>query len=642
MTAADPRRLRLGILAVVVGSLFAVLLARMWSLQVLSSEESRLATGRNAVRTVVEPAPRGRILSRDGVVLVDNRPSAVVAVDRSVLDGDGEAAVLRRLERLLDVPVDVLAERLADPTADPLLPVPVAEDVGDEVVIRLREEQDGLPGVVVDRVARRTFPEGALAAHLLGHVGQISASQLEARAGEGYVAGDVIGRSGVELAFEEDLRGQDGRTTVEVDAAGRSVRVVASEPARPGADVVLSIDAGVQRVVERSLADGLAAARGQLFADDRTPLVADAGAAVVLDVDDGTVVAIASYPTFDPAVFTDGLSSAELDAFADPAAGTPQLDRAVAGLYAPGSTWKPVTAAAALRTGTIDAATTVDDQGTFAIPGCVSGCTRQNAGGTAYGPVDVRRALAVSSDVFFYGVGSDLWSRRGDLGPTPVQDLAAELGFGAPTGIALTGEQAGSVPTPAARASRHEEDPAAVASGDWFVGDDVNLAIGQGEVTVTPIQLANAYATLSNGGTRFRPGVALRVQEADGTLRRRVEPSVAATVPLAPEVLAPVVDGLRDALLLPDGTGTSAFAGFPLDRHPVAGKTGTAQAPPRQDTALFAAVAPLPDPRHAVAVVMEQAGFGSTSAAPVARAILGQLSGLEQPGPVAPVDGRPD
>ena len=642
MTAADPRRLRLGILAVVVGSLFAVLLARMWYLQVLSSEESRLATGRNAVRTVVEPAPRGRILSRDGVVLVDNRPSDVVTVDRSSLDADARATVLRRLAALLDVPEAVLAERLADPAADPLLPVPVAEDVGDEAVIRVREAQDELPGVVIGRVARRTFPEGTLAAHLLGHVGEISASQLEARAGEGYAPGDLVGRSGVELAFEEDLRGEDGRTTVEVDAGGRSVRVVASEPARPGADVVLSIDAGVQRVVERSLADGLAAARGQPFADDRSPLVADAGAAVVLDVDDGSVVAIASYPTFDPEAFTDGLSAAELDALADPAAGPHQLDRAVAGLYAPGSTWKPVTAAAGLRTGTIDAATTVDDRGTFAIPGCVSGCTRQNAGGTAYGPVDVRRALAVSSDVFFYGVGSDLWSRRGDLGPTPVQDLATELGFGAPTGIPLAGEQGGNVPTPAGRARRYEEDPRSVASAGWFVGDDVNLAIGQGEVTATPIQIANAYATLSNGGTRFRPSVALRVQEADGTLRRRVEPSVAATVPLAAEVRYPVIDGLREAVLLPDGTGSAAFAGFPLDRHPVAGKTGTAQAPRRQDTALFAAVAPLPDPRHAVAVVMEQAGFGSASAAPVARAILGQLSGLEPPGTVAPVDGRPD
>ena len=641
MTAADPRRLRLGILAVVVGSLFTVLLARMWHLQVLSGEESRRATGRNAVRTVVEPAPRGRILSRDGVVLVDNRPSDVVAVDRSSLDADEETAVLQRLAALLGVAPEVLSERLTDPTADPLLPVPVAEDVGDESVIRVREAQDTLPGVVISRVARRTFPEGAMAAHLLGHLGQIDASQLAARAGEGYVAGDLIGRSGVELAFEADLRGEDGRTTVEVDATGRPVQVVATEPPRPGADVVLSIDAGVQRVVERSLADGLVAARGRPFEDDGTPLVADAGAAVVLDVVDGTVVAIASYPTFDPGVFTDGLNQAELDALTDPAAGTPQLDRAVAGLYAPGSTWKPVTAGAALRTGLIDAGTTVDDRGTFTIPGCTSGCTRQNAGGTAYGPVDVRRGLAVSSDVFFYGVGSDLWSRRDELGPTPVQDLAAELGFGAPTGIPLAGERRGAVPTPAGRAASAAADPGGAAGG-WFVGDNVNLAIGQGEVTATPIQIANAYATLANGGTRFRPGVALRVQEADGGLRRRVEPSVAATVPLLPEVLAPVVDGLRDALLLPDGTGTAAFTGFPLDRYPVAGKTGTAQAPPRQDTALFAAVAPLPDPRHAVVVVMEQAGFGSASAAPVARAILGQLSGLEQPGTVAPVDGRPD
>ena len=643
MTPAESARLRLGVLGVVVASLFAVLLARMWYLQVLSGEEFRLAAEGNAVRTVVVPAPRGRILDRDGVVLVDNRPSNDVAVDRSSLDGDAELVdLLERLAPVLGEPVDVLTRRAADPGADPLLPVPVAEDVADEVVIRLREHQDELRGVVTTRVPRRTFPQGDLAAHLLGHVGEISAAELDERADEGYAAGDLVGTAGVELAFEADLRGVDGRTTVEVDAGGRPVRVVATEPPRPGADVVLSIDADVQRVAEASLASGLADARGRPFADDGSPLVADAGAAVVVDAVDGTVVALASYPTFDPAVFTDGLTQAELDALVDPAAGTPQLNRAIAGVYAPGSTWKLVTAAAALRTGALAPSTTVDDRGTYAIPGCQGACTRQNAGGAAYGIVDVRRALAVSSDVFFYGVGADLWSRREELGPTPVQDLAAELGFGAPTGVGIRGERDGLVPTPAERARRHADDPVAVPSGGWFVGDNVNLAIGQGEVAVTPVQLASAYATFANGGTRFRPGLALRVQAPDGTVVRAVEPVVAGTVALDPGVRAPVLEGLRDALVAPGGTGTAAFTGFPLDRYTVVGKTGTAQAPPRQDTALFAAVAPLGAPRHAVAVVMEQAGFGSTSAAPVARAIFGALSGLEERPEVRTVSGGRD
>ena len=637
----DAPRVRMGVLAIVVCSLFAALFARMWYLQVLTADEFRVAAEQNAVRTVVEPAPRGRILDRNGIVLVDNRPSNVVAIDTAVLPAEERDEVLERLAPILGEPVEELRERLADPGASPVLPVPVADDVPDEVMVRLHERMDELAGVVARRVAVRSFPQGQLAAHLLGYVGEISPEQLAEPARSGYSPGDVVGKAGIELAYDRDLRGTDGLVSVEVDAAGRPVRVVGTEPARPGADVVLSIDAEVQRVAERALAEGLQAARGRPFADDATPLVADAGAAVVLDVKEGSVLALASYPTFSPSIFDDGLSQAEFDALNDPAAGVPQLNRAIQGLYAPGSTWKPVTAVAALRNGLITPRSAIVDRGTYTIPGCRGGCTRQNAGATPFGRVDVRSALAVSSDVFFYGLGADLWSRQHQLGPTPIQDVAAELGLGARTGIEIPGERQGRVPTPASRAALHQEDPVAFPEGGWFVGDNVNLAIGQGEIAVTPIQIANAYATFANGGTKHEPNLVRRVQRGDGTVVREVAPRVAGSVPAAPEVRQVVLDGLRDALVVPGGTGVSAFAGFPLDQLPVAGKTGTAQAPPKQDTALFAAVAPLGDPRWSVSVVMEQAGFGSTSAAPVARAIFGRLSGLEQVAPVGLAPGGP-
>lgn len=638
MTADSPR-VRMGVLAIVVCSLFAALFARMWYLQVLSADEFRLAAQENAVRTIVEPAPRGRILDRNGIVLVDNRPSNVVAIDKSALDVEERVEVLERLAPLLGAPVETLAERMADTTASPITPVPVAEDVPDEVMIRLRERQDEFPGVVARRVALRTFPEGNLAAHLLGYVGEISPEQLEERAWAGYEAGDVVGRAGVELAFDAELRGKDGVVSMEVDSSSNPVRVLDTEPPKPGNDVVLSIDVEVQRVAEQALAQGLESARGRRFADDGTTLVADAGSAVVLDAKEGTVVALASYPTFDPAIFTDGLSQSEFDALNDPAAGIPQLNRAIQGLYAPGSTWKIVTATAALRNGLITPQSTIDDRGSYTIPNCRSGCIKRNPGTTAYGVVDVREALAVSSDVFFYGLGNDFWVRRGEFGVTPIQDVAAELGLGIRTGVGIPGERQGRVPTPASRAAMHEENPTAFPEGDWFAGSNVNLAIGQAEISVTPIQLANAFATFANGGTRNEPNLALRVQRPDGTLVRTVEPRVVGTVPIAPEIRLLVLAGLSDALVVPRGTGVSAFQGFPLDEFRVAGKTGTAQAPPKQDTALFAAVAPLDDPRYAVSVVMEQAGFGSTSAAPVARAIFGRLSGLEQPAQVEIVTG---
>ncbi len=641
MTADNPR-VRLGVLAIVVCSLFAALFARMWYLQVLSVDEFRLVAQQNAVRTIVEPAPRGRILDRNGVVLVDNRPSNVVAIDKTQLDVEEREEVLERLSPLLATPVEELAERMADPTASPITPVPIAEDVPDDVMIRLRERQDDFPGVAARRVAVRTFPQGTLAAHLLGYVGEISAEDLQARADagdDGYAAGDIIGKAGVELEFDVDLRGEDGVTSVEVDSSSNPVRVVDVVPPRPGADVVLSIDVEVQRVAEQALAQGLESARTRLFEDDGTRLVADAGSAVVLDAKEGSVVALASFPTFDPAIFTDGLSQAEFASLNDEGAGIPQLNRAIQGLYAPGSTWKLVTAAAALRSGLITPETTIDDRGVYQIPSCRGPCTRQNAGRTAYGLVDLRRAVAVSSDVYFYGLGNDFWVRQDELGQTGIQDLATELGLGVRSGVGIPGERQGRVPTPESRAALNEENPEAFPNGDWFVGDNVNLAIGQGEISVTPIQIANAYATFANGGTRHEPNLALRVQRPDGTVVRDVAPRVAATVPIDPAVRTVVLEGLRDALVVPRGTGVAAFAGFPLDQFPIAGKTGTAQAPPKQDTALFAAVAPLGDPRYAVSVVMEQAGFGSTSAAPVARAIFGQLSGLERPTPVETVDG---
>jgi penicillin-binding protein 2 len=322
------------------------------------------------------------------------------------------------------------------------------------------------------------------------------------------------------------------------------------------------------------------------------------------------------------------VSHAEADLLFGESSGAPFVNRAMRG-YAPGSTWKLVTATAALTSGLITPETKLHDTGSFTIPGCVSGCTRQNAGGSAYGTVDVRRALAVSSDVFFYAQGADFWQRRGALGDTRLQDVAASLGFGRPTGTDLPDESGGRLPTPASRAALHEQDPAAWPEGRWFVGDDVNLAIGQGDLAVTPLQLANAYATFGNGGTRYVPGLVLRVQRQDGTVVRVVDPEVAGRVALPDDVRRPVLDGLVGATTEPGGTATSAFAGWPSDRYPVAGKTGTAQAKPKQDSALFAAVAPANDPQVAVSVVMEQAGFGADAAAPVARRILGAASGIE-------------
>jgi penicillin-binding protein 2 len=335
---------------------------------------------------------------------------------------------------------------------------------------------------------------------------------------------------------------------------------------------------------------------------------------VAVDVLDGSVLAVASAPAFDPAALAGRIPAATWAALHDPGAHEPLADRALQGLYAPGSTFKPVTALAGLRAGLITPATVVDDRGSYRLGNRVL----RNAEGRANGPVDLARALAVSSDVYFYGLGDRLYAGPPGAAPDgPIQAVAAQLGFGHPTGIDIGPEAAGRVPGPGVRRDEHERRPAAVPDGRWYPGDNVNLAIGQGEVLVTPLQLACAYGALATGTVPPRPHV------------------VAASGPTAPASLGideaarrAVLAGLRGAVADKDGTASAAFAGFPLDRVPVEGKTGTAQVTGRADTSLFVAVAPADHPRFVVAAVVEEAGFGSAVAAPIVRRVLEVLTGV--------------
>jgi penicillin-binding protein 2 len=633
---ADTPRLRLGILAIVALSLFAALFARLWYLQILSAGEYQLQAESNSIREILEPAPRGRILDRHGRVLVDNRASNVVAVDRAVLEPEDTEPLLERLSAVLEIPADVLGKRLRDQRVSPYTPVPVADDVAEEKMTHLLEQADRFPAVVAKRVAVRTYPQGNLAAHVLGYVGQISEKQLEAT-GDEYALGDIVGQAGVEKVYERYLKGEKGKVQLEVDATGKPLRVIDRDPPVQGHDVVLTVDIDVQRTAEDGLREGLLDTQGRRFEDDGRPLVADAGAAVVLDAKAGGILAMASYPTFDLPGLADGISAEEGAILfpQDKSAAAPFLNRAITGQYAPGSTWKIVTADAALRSGMINSNFSLVDGGTYTIPGDCSGrgCLRRNAGSKAWGRVGVQRSMAVSSDVFYYTIGGRFWQERARFGESPIQDVAEDVyGFGAQTQVPLPAESAGRVLTPERRAQLYEEGSPLVSDPNWYTGQSVSLAIGQDAMVVTPIQIAGAYAVIANGGTRFQPNIALRVQRQDGTLIEEFAPRTQ-QIDLPPQVRDPIVLGLRDVVSSREGTAYNAFAGFPLAQYGVAGKTGTAQAPPKQDTALFAAYGPTQDPQHVVTVVMEQSGFGASAAAPVARRIFGTLSGLEQGAP---------
>lgn len=628
----DSARLRLSIIGIVVVSLFSALFARLWYLQVMDTSEFQALATQNRVRTIYEPAPRGRILDRQGRVLVENRGYQAITVTR--LEVQDKPEVVARLAALLGLSQTELERRIADRRYSPYKPVPVAEDVSEDIVVYLREHAEDFPGVAARAVAERSYPNGTLAAHLLGYVGEINDRELTNRKGEGYRLGDDIGKSGVEQSFEADLRGTPGQIRLEVDATGKVLLpALSSRPPVHGNDLQLSIDLDVQKLAEESLANGLDAARNQRDRNTGKAFLAPAGAVVVMDPRDGALLALASNPTFNPADFVNGIRPEAFAALQDPANHYPLTNRAIQGQYAPGSTFKLFTALAALRTGLLAPNTTFVDEGSYKLRSCRGDkCVFRNAGGRSYGRVNLAQALTVSSDAFFYNVGANLWFGGGP-NREAIQVAARDLGLGERTGVALSSEMKGRIPDPASRKKAHEDYPKAFPNGSWYAGDNVNLSIGQGDTAVTPIQLANAYASFANGGTILRPRVAARVTTTDGKTVREIVPEAVQKVNLDPNHRSAILQGLRASISRPEGTGAGAFLGFPLNNFPVAGKTGTAQVVGKQDTAVFVAFAPADAPQYVVAVFMEEAGFGGAVAAPVARRILDGLAG-NPPGPV--------
>ena len=635
----DSSRLRLSVLGMVVLSLFCALSARLWYLQVLASPTLKVEAQHNSVAVVYTEAPRGRILDRNGKVLADNRVVLALVADREEVEERPE--VLERLSGLVDVPVDELNRRMADERHSLFKPVPLAVDVPKEKLIYVREHQDEFPGVQGVQVTERVYPHGALAAHVLGTVGEINDEELATRKAAGYKGGDTIGKSGIELTYEEDLRGEPEISKLEVDSVGRVQRSLGGEPAVQGEDVRLSIDLDVQRAAEDSLAQGIELARKSSDFLTGKPFRAPGGSVVVTDPRDGAVLAMASNPAFDPNEFTKGISVRRFAELNDPAGHLPLNNRAIQGLYAPGSTFKLATSIAGLRTGLITPLDTYNDQGSYAVGG------RQftNARGARNNLVDVSKALTVSSDVFYYWLGERFWDERGKYGPAAIQDVARSLGMGSYTEVDLPFESNGRVDDPASRERLHKENPTAFPFPEWYTGYNLNMAVGQGDTAITPLQLANAYATFVNGGTVFAPRVGDAVLDRQGQELRKVDAKVVGRTELSAGILGPLMAGFRGVVADPLGTAFYAFDGFPLAQFPVAGKTGTAEVAGKQDTSLFAAYAPAGAPRYVISVVLEESGLGSSAAAPVARRVLEAIAvkegiSTEPPAAVNRVDGR--
>ncbi len=675
----DNTRYRMRILAVVAVSMFAALTARLWYLQVLTAEEAAAVAETNILREIRVPALRGRILDVNGNTLVGNRLTTMVTINRrelaeADLDADARQAMLteiavevNRTGQLLKVSDIEFA--LADPSYGRYDDVPVAVDVDEELLIYFGERPESFPGVAVVDDTVRAYLYGDLASHILGWVGPINDNEYQSRrppSDKAYSLRDEIGKAGIELMFEDDLRGVAGRRVVEVDRLGQIVREreeLFIAPI-PGDDVRLTLDIDVQHLVETELERTVIAQRAVIpewkEGEEEPPdFEVPGGAVVIMDPDDGDVIAMASYPSFDPNESIGGFSRDQWASLNDPINDLPMLNRAIQGEYAPGSTFKVFTAHAAWHegvfgTGAVKPAEEFwDDPGWYRLQSCVfgaeaeltaGGCLFRNAGSTPYPAVDLTRSLTVSSDVYYYTIGESVY-----INPmhndTAIQDAAGAYGLGLETGIALPFEQDGYLPTPAKRAARHEANPTAFPNGIWYPGDNVNTAIGQGGVLVTPLQLVNAFSTFANGGTLWSPNVAVEVVTQDGQQVREFGPRAMGEVEIDGDFRQRVMDGLTGVTADEEGTAYEAFNGrstggatFALDETPVAAKTGTAEVNGKADTSLFAAFGPADTPTIAVVAVLEEAGFGSRVAAPLTARLLDRiLTGTVAEAPTAAV-----
>lgn len=636
-------------MGILIVALLATLLTRLWYLQVLTYSELEVAAETNRVALVVETPTRGRIVDRHGVILADNRRVGVVTVDSSSYARGELEEVLAQLSGLLDIPVETMEARLDDLSTHRLAAKVVA--TGLEEIGLLRVQEASIPGVDAKWAMERVYPQGQTAAHVIGYVGAIAAGQMNSFLSDGYLPAERVGRAGIELLFEDDLHGEAGTTKLEVDADGRVHRVVTEVAPLPGHDVVLSIDADLQAAVESFLELGLIASRKEV-SESGFFFPAPAGAAVVMDLRNGDVLAMASHPTYNPNWLVGGLSRDEYESvFQNPYFPGPLNNRAVQGLYAPGSVFKLVTALGGLEAGIISPRATFQDNGSFTIPAernCSGVCTFYNAGRVPLGPVDLSRAITQSSDAYFYKIGHDLYWVKGQS-ENAIQDMARSMGFGSQSGIQLPFEKSGRVPDGDLKAALYESNPEAYnpfgETDRWLPGDNINTAIGQGFVAATPMQLVNGYATFANGGTRFAPNVVEEVVSRGpddfGDPVREFLPRIVDTVEFPPGSSV-VLEGLTGVTSEERrGTARGAFIDYDHAGYGVVGKTGTSEADglnallqrSKEDSAVFVAWAPRHDPRYVVAVVMEEAGFGGDAAAPVARKIFEALRAYEQQWP---------
>ncbi len=590
------------LLHILVVLLFAILTIQLVRMQVFQGDDYRAEAENNRLRELQVLPMRGLIYDRNHTLLVENVASYSAVIVPADLPAEEEAAVLTRLEGLLGVPAQEIAQRVRERREDgnPYEPMVIKNELDRDTALILKELTSYLPGVDLQVEARRNYLSGELTAHILGYVGRISAEEYAALRDEGYIFNDQLGKTGIELVYEDILRGKPGKKLAEVDASGRQQDVLDSRASQPGQNVVLTIDLELQR----KTADILRQFIG----------TSDNAAAVVMDVHTGEILAMVSLPTYDNNLFSETLSQEELDALLNEP-GKPLVNHAIAEMYAPGSSFKPITGLAALQEGVATPSTTIVSHGYITVPNQYDpSVVYVFHDWAALGPLDFYGGISMSSDVYFYYLaGGKQDEGFQGLGEERLARYARSFGLGEPTGVHLPGESAGLVPD-----ARWKER---TVSEMWYVGDTYNFGIGQGYLAVTPLQLLDAVVAIANDGELLRPRLVREILDSHGNVVTTLEKAVRQRLPVNQEHLAV----MRQAMLQSVTTGVARSAR--VAGLAVAGKTGSAEfGPPRADGShdthgWFVGFAPYENPEIAVVVFVQQ-GSGFTNAAPAAARIF--------------------
>jgi penicillin-binding protein 2 len=587
--------LRVAVMGGIAVALFAVLFFRLWNLQVLSGDKYLAEAKNNRTREYKVIAPRGDILDRNGEVLVDNRTSLALQLNTQKLPEypAEERTELARLGGLAHMTLTKVRRAIEEGEKVAAgAPVTLRQDVGYELIAYIEENQREFPGVSVQRVFVRHYPHSSFAAHVLGNVGEVSGEELKEPRYRQLEPGDEIGQAGVEDTYDKYLRGEPGRTRIQVNALGQPTPggQLDSMPPTPGDSLKLTIDGKVQIAGEGGLA-----ARGL------------PGAFISMNIENGQILAMGSNPSYDPSDLIEPTQAQVNELYRDEVL-APLVNRATEGAYPTGSIFKIITALAALENGVITPGDVVEDRGEIKV----GDQTFQNAGGVAHGPVELSRALQVSSDVYFYLLGLDMWKTN------ELQEWAHKLGIGRPAGLDLPEEGETLLPSKHWREQLVKEG-LALEDRPWSAGDNIQLATGQGDLQTNPLQMALAYAALGNGGKIVSPHVGLEVEDPAGRVLQEFEPKIQRKFHIDPGYRDVILEGLHAAAQEGEGTAAGVFGGFPID---IAGKTGTAERPGHADQSWFAALSPYPNPRIVTIATVEEGGFGAESAAPVVLDIL--------------------